>query len=442
MILYDLPPWIVTGYLFVFGAVIGSFLTVCVHRLPQSTSMWDGLKGLSDPPSTCPKCGRRIPLRDNIPIIGWLLLRGRCSNCKLKISPRYPLIELANGLLWVALYWMEVPEGRSSDLIDASLVTPYGPVDGEHPFLSDEWLVHLRYLYHLMLIELLLVAAWIDAGTKTIPKIVTDPFIVVGILASAIGGLYLLPLVVRPLGFAEDMAFAARALTGQSLPASLANWYAGPPSPAWRFGLFGSSLHGVAVSVCGAIAGAVPILFMRIVGRAIYDREAMGAGDVYLMALVGAFLGWQAALATIVLASLIAAVSFAAILLTSSRAEVPFGPYLAAGAIGSIFGWPWLEDRIISFSAIGPLLLPMLALLAVLFVALAWAMRVLLHPLLCRIPGYAADWYGETSAGDWTAADQNQFFTATRIDEAPLGSEAWAGDLASSGRAGESNWTD
>ena len=99
MIPYDIPLPIVLTWLFVFGAVVGSFLNVCIYRIPQHERLWDQLSGLNHPPSSCPYCKKRIWSIDNIPIIGWLILAGRCRFCRHSISVRYAWIEFFNGLL-------------------------------------------------------------------------------------------------------------------------------------------------------------------------------------------------------------------------------------------------------------------------------------------------------------------------------------------------------
>ena len=442
MIAFDLPAWIVLPYLFVMGASIGSFLSVCVYRLPRAGGrLIDGLRAISHPPSSCPKCGTRIKLRDNIPILGWLLLGGRCRSCRAKISIRYPLFEMANGLLWVLLYLIEVPPQRMATVSDSLLATQYGPTRSEN-WLHPDALIHLRYGFHLLLMELLLVASIVDADTKTIPKILTDPWIAVGIALSAFGGLYLVPLTYRPEGILQDASLFWSLVVDSPMPDWLAACFDGPPTPDWISGSPNSQLHGLAVSIVGAIAGAVPILFLRIAGRRIYGREAMGAGDVYLMAMVGAFLGWQPTLTAIVLAAFIACGFFVVMAVVGVQAEIPFGPFLSAGAAVVLFGWPWVFRRIEAFFALGPLLLPLLAVLAVAFVVLAVLMRLVLHPLLCLIPGYRDQWYGTEST--WTAADQNQFFAGSRIDEDRTLSQRpdWNGDAVSSGFSGEHAWRD
>ena len=434
---------LISVWLFVFGATVGSFLNVCVYRLPKATGLWNGLRSLSSPPSTCPKCRTRIRSRDNVPILGWLLLGGRCRTCGLKIAVRYPFVELMNGLLWVGLYWLHRGSSPWPAIERSWLATPYGPEAGEHPFFSPWWWIHARFAYHVLLAELLVVAGLIDFDTKTIPKLVTDPFILVGVVLAGLGGLYLLPVAIHPPGFVEDARLLTAALTSRELPSGLAALFPDDLRPQWIDGFPGSQLHGLAVSFAGVVAGVVPLLFLRVTGRWIYGREAMGSGDVYLMALIGAFLGWQAALATIVLAALIATASFVLILLFGARAEVPFGPYLALGAATVVGGWPWLWPRVEAVAGFGPLLLPLLVALAMAFVVVAYATRLLLHPLLCRLPGYREQWEAEPP-GEWTAADQNLFFANSRIDEERGLAERpdWFGPSVSSGFQGEQSWRD
>ena len=163
MTAFDLPPWFVYGYLFIIGSVVGSFLNVCIYRIPQHERLWTALQGIWHPPSSCPRCKHRIRWQDNIPLIGWLRLGGRCRDCRMGISARYPAIELLNGLLWVALYWLEVPSEWNASMSDSGLYAALGPQGIEHAgWLSPMAVVHWRYFYHLVLVEALLVATFID----------------------------------------------------------------------------------------------------------------------------------------------------------------------------------------------------------------------------------------------------------------------------------------
>jgi len=140
---------------FVTGLAFGSFANVLIHRLPLRTSV-------VAPPSRCPSCGGLIRPFDNVPVLGWLWLRGRCRACKAPISVRYPLVELANGLLWVALAWH------------------LGPT--------------LRTLVLMFLATALLVLSIIDFEHHLLPDVITLPAIVLGFLASFLPGWPVRPL--------------------------------------------------------------------------------------------------------------------------------------------------------------------------------------------------------------------------------------------------------
>jgi leader peptidase (prepilin peptidase)/N-methyltransferase len=105
----DMPRGFVLFFLFVLGSCIGSFLNVCIHRFPAKRRLRDQLWALNSHSSGCPRCATAIQWRDNIPLLGWLMLRGRCRSCRLPISMRYPLVELLTAVLFVVVYQCEMP---------------------------------------------------------------------------------------------------------------------------------------------------------------------------------------------------------------------------------------------------------------------------------------------------------------------------------------------
>jgi len=233
------------------GAVVGSFLNVVIWRLPRGESV-------VAPPSHCPACGNRIHWYDNVPVLGWVLLMGRCRACKAPISPEYPLVEAANAALYGVLVWR------------------FGPVP-ELPV-------------YMLLVSALLALTMIDLHHKILPDRITLPGIAVGLAAAAT----LLPVGIVP-------ALAGAALGG---------------------GLF--------------------------FGIAVVSRGGMGGGDIKLMAMIGAFLGWQAVLLTTLLASVVGGVVGVVLMLAFGKGRkyaVPFGPFLAAGALVCLL---W-GDRVISW---------------------------------------------------------------------------------------------
>jgi leader peptidase (prepilin peptidase)/N-methyltransferase len=231
-----------------FGAIIGSFLNVCIHRLPQHQSIvW--------PSSRCPACGGRIAPYDNVPILSFLWLRGRCRTCRAPISFRYPLVEAANGLGYV---W---------------IVQQFGP----------GW----SAAAYALLFSALLAVTIIDLDHQIIPDRITLPGIPLGILCAA-----------------------------TVLPTGLLN------------------------SVFGVLLGGGLLWFMAWISPYLFGQEGMGGGDIKLLAMVGAFLGWEPVLLTVLVGASIGAMTglFLIALKRLHRDQhVPFGPFLALGAVVAIF---------------------------------------------------------------------------------------------------------
>lgn len=270
------------------GAVVGSFLNVCIYRLPwQKSVIW--------PASHCPRCWSAIAPCDNIPVVSWLALRGECRRCGLPIAARYPLIELLVGLLFAAVYVSNVVFGRE---------IPWGALPTAIP---------VGLAYHLVLVALLVVATFIDYDLFIIPDGVTVPGMVVGLSVAT-----LFP-EIRPV-----------------------------PSAA--------STHwdGFWVGLIGLLVGGGLTQSVRLLASAVMRREAMGFGDVTLMAMIGAFLGWQVAVLTFFLApffglshALWKLLKFlgkwlAGQKISSADRELPFGPYLSMAALALLLSWPWL----------------------------------------------------------------------------------------------------
>ena len=249
-------------FFFALGAIVGSFLNVCVHRLPRGES-------IVSPGSRCPKCGRHICWYDNIPMLSYVILRGRCRHCGSGISGRYFIVELITAFLFLALF---LRFGLKVDL-----------------------------LVYLAFTSSLLVMSFIDFEHKIIPDILDCPGIVIGFVVSM-----LLPAMhVRPQPW--DSTFES--------PAVIA----------------------AADSLSGIILGGGFLVVLAIAGRAVFKKEAMGGGDVKLLAMIGAFLGWQMAALTVFISALIGSVVGIIAKLRMKGSYIPYGPYLALGAIIAIF---------------------------------------------------------------------------------------------------------
>ncbi len=239
----------------VLGAMVGSFLNVCIYRLPIKKSIvW--------PASACAKCGRLLAWFENIPVVSWTLLRGRCRTCKKPISSRYPLVESLTALMFAAAFWY------------------YGP----------SWLFVSRILLGCALIVLFAV----DLEHFLLPDLVTLPGIVVGFLISAYTG-----------------------------------------NPGWK------------ASLIGIIAGGGGLWLMAEAWSRLRNVEAMGFGDVKMLAMIGAFLGWQLTFVTVLLGTFAGSALGLTLILTKRgglQTALPFGTFLALGAaLAATVGQPLLD---------------------------------------------------------------------------------------------------
>lgn len=347
MIPYDLPAYFMLSWLFLYGAVIGSFLTVCIHRLPQHESIWAAWRSLAGSPSQCDRCHQKLLARDNIPILGWLLLGGRCRFCKQSIPARYPLIELANGLLFVLVYALEVPLNHWTPLTATCLSSSLAPTNFDNGWgLSPIAMINCRYIYHLVLVEALFVASLIDWERSIIPDSVTFPPLLLGVVGGAtFGKFWLVPVWFQDAGLAETL-----------MPWLPANWsWLTVPMPQW----IGSHphLHGLAVSLAGLIVGGGIVWSVRVLGRIALQREVMGMGDVILMAMVGSFVGWQPVVVAFFVAPIL---TLSVMLVTRSfhpEQEVPYGPYLSLGTMIVLLGWRWIWPIAEWYFSLGPALI-------------------------------------------------------------------------------------
>lgn len=222
---------------FVFGLLFGSFLNVCIHRIPRQQSV-------VFPSSACPVCHAQIKPYDNIPVLSWLILRGRCRNCQTPITPRYATVELLTGFLFFACYWQ------------------WG--------LSPE---ALKYCVFAFLITGLV---FIDAEWKLLPDLLTLPGLLLGLAFS-----WFVPVDDLLANVMPDL-FARVGMTGWS----------------WR-------LFSFCDSVLGAAVGAAFIFGVGFIYLHARGVEGMGFGDVKLMAMVGAFLGVKLTVFTIFAASVV-----------------------------------------------------------------------------------------------------------------------------------------
>ena len=235
-------------YSVLLGLAFGSFINVCVYRIPLK-------KSIIKPPSACPKCRQRIRFYDNIPLISYLILRGRCRHCRGYISWEYPLVEAVTGFLSLALF------------------IRYG--------------LSLQFLFFLLFAGTLVMISFIDLHHRIIPDVLSLPGIPAG----------------------------------------------------WAYSLFAGHVSWLD-SLIGSIAGGGALFLVAFVYQRLTGREGMGGGDIKLLAMIGAWMGWRALPFIVLISSLTGAVVGCLFILMAGKGykfKIPFGPFLSLGALVYLF---------------------------------------------------------------------------------------------------------
>lgn len=233
---------------FCLGAIVGSFLNVCAHRLPRNQSIiW--------PSSRCPSCGKGIAWYDNVPIFSYVILAGRCRQCRAAISWRYPLIEFSNALAYAVIVW----------------------------WFGVGW----DSAVYAALFSALLVITAIDIAHYIIPNVITLPGIVLGVVCAA---------TVLPVGLVN--------------------------------------------SILGLLVGGGLLWVLAWLSPYLFGKEGMGGGDIKLLAMIGAFLGWKPTLLAVLVGAFVGSivgVGLIALRVLRRDQYIPFGPFLALGAVIALF---------------------------------------------------------------------------------------------------------
>ena len=335
--------WCLTAL--IFGLMIGSFLNVLIARLPYEKSIvW--------PSSRCFACYKPIRFTDNVPILGYLRLGGKCRYCGTPYSARYLWVEVGTGLALLALFLADVVFNWFA--LPGVKFEPLG-VDGAMP--SGRALV--LFLYHGALVCGLIAAAAVDAEHRIIPTEITYTVMAIGVLGGA-----LMPWPwPHPPEAAPVLPPQVNIWTNPDFPARVVSGVQPWPfwGPTFAFAPPGSAQLGLLTSVLGALAGSLVVRVVKWLFETGLGREALGLGDADLLMMAGAFLGWQIPVMSLFVGSFAAIVLVLAERVTRSDApapaaspvsgpaqprELPFGPGLAIGVLITWFAWPWLGPRL------------------------------------------------------------------------------------------------
>ncbi|MDO8303667.1 MAG: prepilin peptidase [Sedimentisphaerales bacterium] len=381
--------WVWLIFVFAIGASIGSFLNVVIYRLPRDLS-------LVYPGSQCPKCHKHIRFYDNIPLLSWLILRAKCRYCKTPISPRYFIIELLTGVVFVGLFVLYFVYGCISYFAT-------GPYSGLGAFIHGGWFI---YLIHAILLAGLIASSAIDLELWLIPISICWLLTAAGIIAAMIGVYVISPFEIRtyfllPIASAGSGACAAGAAVGMILSMTLlltgvikgsyitdqpvdinvkpmaddenynhrievlrevvfllpiilcsAGWYYATvsiePIKDWWLGISQLLLvKGFLGSLLGYFVGAGVVWATRILGTLAFGKEAMGLGDVHLMGAAGAIVGPVLVTVAFFIAPFFGLAWAVYQMFFKKTRQIPYGPFLSL----ALFAVMILHDAIYKYIA-------------------------------------------------------------------------------------------
>jgi leader peptidase (prepilin peptidase)/N-methyltransferase len=375
------PDWIVYTFLFALGCCIGSFLNVVIYRLPRE-------KSIVCPPSACPSCGRLIRFYDNIPLISWLLLGRKCRYCKAPISPRYFIIEMLTGMVFLGLFILYFRVDMRSGMV---------------PFLKGGWLI---YIVHVILLSAFITASAVDLELWVIPITICWFAAAVGLLGSAVAGYVMQPNFMffpstatfffkevtvasiaggAAVGFVISMFLLLTGLIKQSYEEEAEDSNTeNEENEADNFNhrreickeilfllpiiicvvvslLLSRNLDAVRVfwlnltqyplasgligSLFGYFVGCAVVWATRILGTLGFGREAMGLGDVHLMGAAGAVVGPLFVVIAFFVAPFFGLVWACFQMFFKKTRQIPYGPFLSLG----VFTVMILHDSIVRY---------------------------------------------------------------------------------------------
>jgi leader peptidase (prepilin peptidase)/N-methyltransferase len=330
---------------FVLGACVGSLVNVCVYRLPYEKSLlWPG--------SRCGRCLQPIHWYDNIPLVSYWVLRGRCRSCGQTFSVRYFLVELFTGLAFLGIFCLDVFVNASH----IQFVTDM--IHNGHDFgWVSMGLVPLRiwgvWAHHSVLFTFLLIVSLCDLNDMEIPLGVTITGTIVGVALSTMfawpypdryeqfrappadwpqPALYPWPVWYEPAQPVLPPQFQPRLPPAQPVPVSRLPWGLKP----------GDGRLGLYTGLAGAAVGMLVLRGVRFTYSWARGREALGLGDADLMMMAGAFIGWQPVVLAFFVAVVPAVVFGVVQLLRRGDQGLPFGPSLAAGVLLTLYLWRWI----------------------------------------------------------------------------------------------------
>ncbi|HEX6986749.1 MAG TPA: A24 family peptidase [Planctomycetaceae bacterium] len=412
------PPWLPAAFAFLIGTVLGRFLNRCVDRFPRHEYLADQLASVARASEAERSLRKARGFGHRLPVVGWLLPGNPLARPRRRENLRCAAVELGNGLLLAALLWAEFPNGFVPAPPD-----PFGAPGLEFlaPAHGSLALQLVRFALHVVLVQGLLVASVIDLERMIIPDASTVPAMLLAVLVgTAAGGVWLVPVWYEDAGLMALLDFGDAFGGGIEVPRVLTDH---------------PHLHGFLVSFAGLVVGGGTVWAVRLIGHWALGREAMGFGDVILMAMMGSFLGWQPVLAVFFLAPLCALLFVAFSAVTGTAREFPYGPWLSLAAVLLLVGWDAIWPYAGRFFLMGRMI-PFVALAVLILLA------ILLRAM--RLVRGDERWY-PTHGGEWTSADQLVYLSQENPEPTPASWRGrrdgdWPGLASGRGTLGERRW--
>ena len=314
--------WLI--FAFGVGACVGSLLNVVVARLPLEKSiLWPG--------SRCGSCFQSISTFANLPILGYIFLRGRCRTCGAGFSSRYMWVELGTALGFAGLFWFDVLR----NMHDLRFIR-----DAQYDMFLGwvPWRLWVYFFHHAMLMSLLIAAALTDLDGKVIPLPLTITGTLLGLLCATLMPWPWPNLGVPPFAAPDGDPWSLLEHSGK-IARGVQDWPFWGPWPTWAPP--GSWQLGLLTGLIGAAAGTFMMRAVKFLFETGMGKEALGLGDADLMMMAGAFIGWQMVVVSFFVGTFAALFFAEPMMLRGSGRALPFGPGLATGVLITVLGWRW-----------------------------------------------------------------------------------------------------
>ena len=309
-------------FIFILGSIVGSFLNVCIVRMPQD-------KSVVFPVSHCPHCKKPIAWYDNIPLLSWLILLGHCRYCKSRIGIRYWLVEILTATVFIIFYgYFGLKPILPAYLVMISCFIVATFVDLEHRIIPDQISIGGMWAG-------IILSAFIPQIHRSTENLMLGGFISGLLVIVCLFLSWIYPFFCKHL-MAEEEPYDDKPFKIMVLISLVFIFLVNSHKIIWPHAIF-PHVNSLAAALVGFIIGGGSIYAMGLLGDIVLRKESMGGGDVKLMAMMGAFLGWKIALLAFFIAPFFGAIVGVVEKIRTKDSTIAYGPFLVFGALVSLF---------------------------------------------------------------------------------------------------------